>query len=84
MGLEQPQSSPRLRLADSVRAKAGQRTTKVPSLRVIGLAVIAGCRMRKMSEDWAEQKKIKEALVKKMHAMMQSQGKKGKKPSGDR
>ncbi len=82
MGLGQPQSSPRLRLGESVRANGSRRTTKLPSLKVIGLAIIAGHRMRKMSEEWAEQKKLKEALVEKMQEMMQGkQWKKAKRIS---
>jgi hypothetical protein len=38
--------------------------------------------MRKMSEEWAEQKKLKEALVEKMQEMMQGkQWKKAKRIS---
>lgn len=83
MGLSLPDSSSRVRLGDSVRSKvANLLKPKRPSLKVIGLAVIATHRMKKMSEEWAEQRKIKEALVKKMQEMMK--GKKGKRVSNGR
>lgn len=40
-----------------------------PSLRTAGLAVIAGIRMRKMREEWANSKKLHDALVKKLESM---------------
>ena len=38
---------------------------KRPSLRAVGLMVIAGVRMRKMQAEWAVQKKIQASLVRK-------------------
>jgi len=79
MGISQPEASPRLRLGDSVRSKAASiRDSRRPSLRVLGFAVIASVRMKKMSEKWAEQRKIKEALAKKMQVMLQGRKGKGK------
>ncbi|MCJ1432570.1 hypothetical protein MMC27_001927 [Xylographa pallens] len=42
---------------------------KRPSLRAVGLMVIAGVRMRKMQAEWAVQKKIQASLVKKAEQM---------------
>ncbi|MCJ1378076.1 hypothetical protein MMC17_001172 [Xylographa soralifera] len=42
---------------------------KRPSLRAVGLMVVAGVRMRKMQAEWAVQKKIQASLVKKAEQM---------------
>ena len=38
---------------------------KRPSLRAVGLMIIAGVRMRRLQAEWAVQKKIQASLVKK-------------------
>lgn len=84
MGLGLPDSSPRVRLGDSVRSKVDNLLApKRPSLKVVGLTIIATHRMKKMSKEWAESRKIKEALIKKMQEMMQGK-KKGKRMSSGR
>lgn len=39
--------------------------------------VMASCRMKRMSKEWAGQRKVRDALSKKLEGMME--GKKGKK-----
>ncbi|KAL6720995.1 hypothetical protein ACLMJK_000095 [Lecanora helva] len=72
----------RLRLGDSLRGKVGAKERKRPSLRAVGFAIIAGCRMKKMSREWAGQKRVREALGRKLEGMVE--GKKGKRVSGGR
>lgn len=68
-------SSPRLRLADSLRGKIGRTEKKRPSLRAVGFMVMAACRMKRMSCEWAGQRRVRDALGKKLEGMME--GKKG-------
>lgn len=75
-------SSPRVRLADSLRGKIGKQERKRLSLRSVGFAIIAGGRMKKMSAAWAGQKKVREALGRKLEGMVA--GRKGKRVSGGR
>lgn len=74
--------SPRLRLGDRLRSKVGQQGHKKASLRVVAFAVIAGCRMKKMSIEWAGQKKVREALGRKLEGM--AEGRRSKRVSGGR
>ena len=82
MGITPTPSSPRLRLGDSVRGKIGKDSPKRPSLRAVGFMVMASCRMKRMSKEWAGQRRVRDALSKKLEGMMQ--GKKGKRTSGGR
>lgn len=75
-------SSPRLRLADSLRGKVGRQERKRPSLRTVSFAIMASCRMRKMSDEWAGQKKVREALGRKFEGM--AEGRRGKRVSNGR
>ena len=77
MGITPGLSSPRLRLGDSLRGKLGKTERKRPSLRAVGFMVMASCRMERMSKEWADQKRVRHALSKKLESMME--GKKGKK-----
>ena len=82
MGITPTPSSPRLRLGDSVRGKIGKDSPKRPSLRAVAFMVMASCRMKRMSKEWAGQRRVRDALSKKLEGMMQ--GKKGKKTSSGR
>lgn len=46
-----------------------------PTLRTVGFAVIATIRMQKMQQAWAGNKKLHEALMKKLDGMRRKQGK---------
>ncbi len=76
------QSSPRVRLADSLRGKIGKQERKRLSLRAVGFAIIAGVRMKTMSVAWAGQKRVREALGRKLEGVVG--GRKGKRISGGR
>jgi len=52
---------------------------KKPTLRTVGLAVMATVRMQKMQAAWAENKKVHESLVKKLESMKRTQGQSAKK-----
>ena len=82
MGISSSPSSPRLRLGDSLRGKIGKTEHKRPSLRAVGVMVVASCRMKRMSNEWAGQKRVRDALSKKLAGMME--GKKGKRVGGRR
>ena len=82
MGISHGPSSPRLRLGDSLRGKIGKTEQKRRSLRAVGFMVLASCRMKRMSKNWAVQRKVRDALSKKLEGMME--GKKGKKISSRR
>lgn len=73
---------PRVRLADSLRGKIGKLGRKRPSLRAVGFAIIAGGRMKRMSVEWAGQRKVREALGRKLEGVVG--GRKGKRVSGGR
>ena len=85
MGITPPNTLPtstRLRLADNLRRNAGkQERKKRPSLRAVGFAILASCRMKKMSEEWAKQKKVREAVGRKLEGVvserMVGKGKRG-------
>lgn len=79
MGITPGPSSPRLRLGDSLRGKIGRPEQKRPSLRVVSFMLIASCRMKKLSQEWAGQRRVRDALSKKLEGMME--GKKGKRVS---
>lgn len=66
MGITQGPSSPRLRLGDSLRGRLGKTEQKRPSLRAVGFMLIASCRMKKLSEEWAGQRRVRDALSKKI------------------
>lgn len=51
------------------------RETK-PSLRTVGLAVMACVRMQKLQQAWAGNKQLHESLLKKLEGMKKVQGKK--------
>ena len=76
MGITPGPSSPRLRLGDTLRSRIGKTEKKRPSLRAVGFMVMASCRMKRMSKEWAVQKVVRNALSKKLEGMME--GKKGK------
>lgn len=40
-----------------------------PSLKSVGLAVVASVRMRKMSEAWAASRKTQESLLRRLESM---------------
>lgn len=46
-----------------------------PTLKSVGLMVIATVRMQKMQQAWAGNKKLHEALMKKLEGMRRKQGK---------
>ncbi len=75
MGITLAPSSPRLRLGDSLRGKIGSTERKRLSLRAVGFAVVASCRMKRMSGEWAAQRRVRDALGRKLEGMME--GKKG-------
>lgn len=60
----------------------GQQEQKRPSLRVVAFAVMASCRMKKMSNEWAGQKKVREALGRKLEGM--AEGRRAKRVSSGR
>ena len=65
-----PAAATRLRLGDALRGNAcGLRNNKKPSLRAVTFAIIAGARMRRMADDWAVQRRAKEALGKKLEGL---------------
>ena len=65
-----PKASTRLRLGDALRGNAhGLGVRRKPSLRTVAFAVIAGARMRKMAGEWAVERKVREALGKKLEVM---------------
>ena len=82
MGITPGLSSPRLRLGDSLRGKIGKTERKRPSLRAVAFMVVAGCRMKKMSEEWAGQRRVRDALSRKLEGMLE--GKRGKRVSSGR
>ena len=82
MGITPGLSSPRLRLGDSLRGKLGKTERKRPSMRAVGFMVVASCRMKKLSREWAGQRRVRDALSKKLEGMLE--GKKGKRVSGVR
>lgn len=82
MGMTPGPSSPRLRLGDSLRGRLGKTEQKRPSLKAVGFMLIASCRMKKLSDEWAGQRRVRDALSKKLEGMME--GKKGKKVSSGR
>lgn len=89
MGIKSPSTvitSPRLRLGDSLRGKVGKTEKKRPSLRAVGFAVMASCRMKKMSREWAGQRRVREALGRKLEGMVEGRRRErdGKKISGGR
>ena len=47
--------------------RSGQRTR--PSLRVVGLMVVAGVRMQKAAERWGDVKGVHDVLMKKLAAV---------------
>lgn len=77
IGITLGPSSPRLRLGDSLRGKLGKTEGKRPSIRAVGLMIMASCRMQRMSQEWAGQRRVRDALSKKLEGMME--GKKGKR-----
>ena len=42
---------------------------KKPTLRTVGLMVVAGIRMQRLQKEWAVQKKVQASLVKKAEGM---------------
>lgn len=72
---DSPKASTRLRLGDALRGKQGKREKKSPSLRAVGYMVLASCRMRRLSREWAGQKKVKEAVGRKLESMNGAKGK---------
>ena len=64
-------ASVRLRLGDALRGNARGlgAEKKKPSLKAVALAVVAGVRMQKMAEGWAKQRRVREALGKKLEGM---------------
>lgn len=82
MGITPGPSSPRLRLGDSLRGKLGKTEQKRHSLRAVGFMVMASCRMKRMSKEWAGQKRVRDALSKKLEGMMGKRG--GKRVSSGR
>ena len=48
---------------------------KKHSLKIVGLAVLASVRMRKLQQDWASSKKLHESLLKKLEGMKRRSGK---------
>lgn len=69
-----PKGSARLRLGDALRSRASHEAQRKPTLRTVGLMVIATCRMRHMAEEWAGQKKIRQAIGRKLEAMAAGKG----------
>lgn len=67
-------------MGDRLRSKVGQQGHKRPSLRVVTFAVMASTRMKKMSIEWAGQKKVREALGRKLEGMVE--GRRSKRISG--
>ncbi|KAF6235547.1 hypothetical protein HO173_006230 [Letharia columbiana] len=82
MGITPSPSSPRLRLGDSLRGKLGKTEQTRLSLRAVGFMVMASCRMTRMSKEWAGQRRVRDALSKKLEGMMEA--KKGKIVSSGR
>ena len=80
MGITPGASSPRLRLADSLRGKIAPTEQKRPSLRAVALMAITICRMKRMSKEWAGQRKVRDALSRKLEGLMK--GKKGIRGAG--
>lgn len=71
-----PRMSTRLRLGNSLRNNARSLSDeKRPSLRSVAFAVIASARMKRMAGEWAVQRKVREALERKLEGMGKSKGK---------
>lgn len=47
---------------------------KRPSLKSVGVAVIATIRMQRMRERWAEHKRVQESIVRKLEGMRKGAG----------
>ncbi|KAG8529096.1 uncharacterized protein KY384_005731 [Bacidia gigantensis] len=69
------QTSTRLRLGDALRKQAGDNMRKPASLKVVAKMVLATCRMRRLSGEWAEQKKVGRAL---RNARLGKEGREGR------
>ena len=57
-----------------VKPKRVAEEERKPSLKKVGLMVIATIRMQKMQQAWAANKKLHETLMKKLEAMRKKQG----------
>lgn len=82
-----PPTDTRLRLGDKIRANAGKPLRRLPTIKVVALAIIAGLEMKKMGEEWASEKKAKKALGKELERIVEGRkrlegaGVKGKRVS---
>ena len=57
-----------------VKPKRVAEEERKPSLKKVGLMVIATIRMQKMQQAWAANKKLHETLMKKLEVMRKKQG----------
>ena len=86
MGLNaRPPTDTRLRIGDKIRANAGKPPRRLPTIKVVALAVMAGLEMKKLGQEWAGQKKARKALGKELEKMVEGrkrlEGGKGKRVS---
>lgn len=62
-----------LKILENMGIKCPPRAKEAkPTLKQVGLMIIATVRMKKMQEAWADNKKIHEALLKKLDSMRQT------------
>ncbi len=82
MGFNARPKDTRLRIGDKIRANAGKPPRRLPTIKVVALAVMASCRMKKMGQEWAGQKKARKSLAKELEKMVEGrkrlEGGKGK------
>ena len=64
------QAKARLRLGDAIRHHANIEGKRRPSLKVVGQAVVAIARMKKMADEWKKQKVVREEIGRKMESLM--------------
>ena len=59
-----------LHMLEEMGIKPDQKTKeKKPTLRTVGLMVLAGVRMQRLQKEWAVQNKVQASLVKKAEGM---------------
>ena len=71
MGFNARPKDTRLRIGDKIRANAGKPLRRLPTVKVVALAIMASCRMKKMGQEWAGQKKARKALGKELEKMLE-------------
>jgi len=52
--------------------KPAKKAKKKPTLKVVGLMIVAQVRMQKMQREWAVQKKLQASLIKKAEQVRRS------------